>query len=375
LITTLDIKLGDYTDVILKGPQEANLWLASIAIGGPWAWFIRLRRSDRSYQPGQQVTGWVATISQRNNSVYLHDSDYGRLPVSRRMRPRYLRALRAVISMFDALEKGQVELPDKETLAEFRGMLGRCAKTDQADWFTLFEAFGLSNGPQAIRLYHSIIDLQELLKQRDDKAIRWALQDLNIGLAEYVKAAEATLRVENEILLPETTLRAFEPSRARGADSRVPDSNAIHQTRSASRSTTLDLIARRKLAWANRTHEGMVNHLAHELRKRGYEPQYNTFIDLFCSRERDAIIFEVKSISAENWLSQIRFAVSQLYEYRYIHELKQAKLCLVLSSPPPEQWIISYLEEDRSIHLCWLSSAGGFDGPGWRLLFGAPILG
>jgi hypothetical protein len=119
----------------------------------------------------------------------------------------------------------------------------------------------------------------------------------------------------------------------------------------------------------------MVNHLAHELRKRGYEPQYNTFIDLFCSRERDAIIFEVKSISAENWLSQIRFAVSQLYEYRYIHELKQAKLCLVLSSPPPEQWIISYLEEDRSIHLCWLSSAGGFDGPGWRLLFGAPILG
>src|SRR5262244_1475957 len=78
-----------------------------------------------------------------------------------------------------------------------------------------------------------------------------------------------------------------------------------------------------------------------------------------------------KSISAENWLSQIRSAVSQLYEYRYIHELKQAKLCLVLSSPPPEQWIISYLEEDRSIHLCWLSSAGDFDGPGWRLLFDA----
>jgi len=277
--------------------------------------------------------------------------------------------------MFDALEKGQVELPDKETLAEFRGMLGRCAKTDQADWFTLFEAFGLSNGPQAIRLYHSVIDLQELLKQRDDKAIRWALQDLNIGLAEYVKAAEAILKVENEILLPETTLRAFEPSRARGADSKVTDSSAIHQARSASRSTTLDLIARRKLAWANSTHEGMVNHLAHELRKRGYEPQYNTFIDLFCSRERDAIIFEVKSISAENWLSQIRSAVSQLYEYRYIHELKQAKLCLVLSSPPPEQWIISYLEEDRSIHLCWLSSAGDFDGPGWRLLFDAPTLG
>jgi hypothetical protein len=374
-MTTLDFKLGDYIDVILEGPQEANLWRASTPLGDLWTWFIRLRRSDKSYQPGQQVAGWVATISRRNNSVYLHDSDYGRLPVSRRMRPRYLRALRAVISMFDAVAMGKVELPDKETLSDFRGMLGGCAKTDTADWFTLFEAFGLSNGPQAVRLYHGVIELQRLIKQGDDKAIRLALQDLNLGLAEHVQAAEATLKAENEILLPETTLRAFEPSRPRGADSRVPDSSAIHQAHSASRSTTLDLIARRKLAWANSTHEGMVSHLAHELRKRGYEPQYNTFIDLFCSRERDAIIFEVKSISAHNCLSQIRSAVSQLYEYRYIHELKQARLCIVLSSPPPEQWIISYLEEDRSIHLCWLSPAGGFDGPGWRLLFDAPTLG
>jgi hypothetical protein len=124
LATTLDIKLGDYIDVILEGPQDANLWRASTALGGHWTWFIRLRRSDRSYQPGQQVIGWIATISRRNNSVYLHDSDYGRLPVSRRMRPRYLRALPAVISMFDGIAKGQVELTDKETLADFRGMLG-----------------------------------------------------------------------------------------------------------------------------------------------------------------------------------------------------------------------------------------------------------
>ena len=157
-MTTLDFKLGDYIDVILEGPQEANLWRASTPQGGQWTWFIRLRRSDRSYQPGQQVTGWVATIIRRSNSVYLHDSDYGRLPVSRRMRPRYLRALRAVISMFDAVAMGKVELPDKETLSDFRGMLGGCAKTDTTDWFTLFEAFGLSNGPQAVRLYHNVVE-------------------------------------------------------------------------------------------------------------------------------------------------------------------------------------------------------------------------
>jgi hypothetical protein len=322
-MTTLDFKLGDYIDVILEGPQEANLWRASTPLGGLWIWFIRLRRSDRSYQPGQQVAGWVATISRRNNSVYLHDSDYGRLPVSRRMRPRYLRALRAVISMFDAVTIGKVELPDKETLSDFRGMLGGCAKTDTADWFTLFQAFGLSNGPQAVWLYHYVIELQRLIQQGDDKAIRLALQDLTIRLAEHVQAAEATLKAENEILLPETTLRTFEPSRPRGVDRRVPDSSAIHQTHRASRSTTLDLIARRKLAWANRTH--------------------------------------------------VRSAISQLYEYRYIHELKQAKLCIVLSTPPPEQWIIPYLEEDRSIHLCWLSLAGGFDGPGWHLLFNISV--
>ena len=88
----------------------------------------------------------------------------------------------------------------------------------------------------------------------------------------------------------------------------------------------------------------------------------NQFVDAFTRLKNGPAIFEAKSVTDENELAQIRHGLSQLYEYRYRHNLKGATLWLVLSRKPREGWVINYLESDRGVHILWLES-GALAGP------------
>jgi hypothetical protein len=92
--------------------------------------------------------------------------------------------------------------------------------------------------------------------------------------------------------------------------------------------------------------------MASVLSRRGYQPLFNALIDLYCKFASGYFIFEMKSIGPSNEVSQIRKAISQLYEYRFLHGLKDAQLVIVLSCKPKEAWVVDYLLEDRSILIC-----------------------
>jgi hypothetical protein len=119
---------------------------------------------------------------------------------------------------------------------------------------------------------------------------------------------------------------------------------------------------RLKLEQANRDHAETVARLSEVLTTRGYQAEHNRFIDVFCRLRTGSAIFEIKSLSVGNERSQCRHALSQLYEYRYIHSLTKATLWLVLSRKPSENWIVDYLCSDRDIHVVWLED-GTFFGP------------
>jgi hypothetical protein len=94
--------------------------------------------------------------------------------------------------------------------------------------------------------------------------------------------------------------------------------------------------------------------LAEYLIEHGYRVEVNKHIDAFCRLRRGPAIFDVKSVMSENELSQCRHALSQLYEYRFQHDLKEASLWLVLSrEPQTEPWLVKYLREDRDIRVLW----------------------
>lgn len=106
---------------------------------------------------------------------------------------------------------------------------------------------------------------------------------------------------------------------------------------------------------ANDAHRVLVNLVSERIRDAGSIPKYNQFIDLATRYNEQEYIFEMKSVTPNNESSQIRSGLSQLYEYRYLQNLPNAKLVLVIEKflSAKEHWRLDYLENDRDIFLIW----------------------
>jgi len=116
------------------------------------------------------------------------------------------------------------------------------------------------------------------------------------------------------------------------------------------------------------SHETLVNLMAERLRQRGVIPKANRYVDLSARWEGDDYLFEMKSTTEDNPHSQIRRGLSQLYEYRYIQNVKEAKLVLVIENPLPREnrWMEDYLMNDRGVLLVWDGGGNLHCSPGAR---------
>lgn len=108
----------------------------------------------------------------------------------------------------------------------------------------------------------------------------------------------------------------------------------------------------------NAKHEGLVARVARRARDNGFRCLRNTFVDLYVSKAKDAALFEMKTNSPDNTISQVRKGVAQLYEYEYQQRISDTPLVLVLEQEPlgPAAWVVEYLAESRLILPVW--SAG-----------------
>jgi hypothetical protein len=66
-------------------------------------------------------------------------------------------------------------------------------------------------------------------------------------------------------------------------------------------------------------------------------------------------LFEMKSTTNQNVHSQIRRAISQLYECRFLQQVPAAKLVVVIENPPPQEkkWMVDYVVNDRKLLIAW----------------------
>lgn len=116
------------------------------------------------------------------------------------------------------------------------------------------------------------------------------------------------------------------------------------------------LVDQAKLERANHSHDALVRLVATKLKASGSIPKVGKVIDLAATVAGFGhYIFEMKSITATNSRSQIRAAISQLYEYRYIEQVPDAILVLVLESKlsAAEAWMHDYLITDRDVLILW----------------------
>lgn len=158
---------------------------------------------------------------------------------------------------------------------------------------------------------------------------------------------------EGDDIIPDNSTIVFKyPLRDRDIDKQVAIANHFI---SKPADPEVTRIKRQK---SNLTHKIILSKLDEHVRSLGASPQDNEHIDLFASIPNNgSYLFEVKSVSPENLLSQTRKAISQLYEYRYryLSEIgRDVQLCLVYPSEPKDiDWLQDYLGNDRGIAVLW----------------------
>lgn len=109
-----------------------------------------------------------------------------------------------------------------------------------------------------------------------------------------------------------------------------------------------------KLERANNAHIRLVNLVAKRISDAGSTPKSNQLVDLAANVEGD-FLFEMKSITESNTRDQVRKGVSQLQEYKYLQNKKEAKLVLVIENKLDNKnsWLLDYLEDYQGINLIW----------------------
>lgn len=134
-------------------------------------------------------------------------------------------------------------------------------------------------------------------------------------------------------------------------------SRSLLQTYNLNNSTADPELTRLKRQKSNTYHRFLVDEIERRLQTRGCQPKDNIYIDLAGQFNGLSILFEMKSCNPDNLISQIRKAVSQVYEYRYRYsnEFPQEStiLCIVVQERP-DRWWLDYLIQDRGINIVWL---------------------
>ena len=333
--------IGDYVNGTLVRPAKGGLWVAHIDDAFlDWAALFN-PRNERAWNAGEVGQFRIYGTVPSKRQVLLTASDFGFMPISDRMRPRYLNASRALVSCLS--EPSQQRSDVTQTLpglvSEVKGMFNRCIKKDQWDWYDVWSGLGKPSFSDMNRIQHLLTDLRgNLLQNETTDAIlaelrRFGLEGRLSIFLDYIQKTYSSLagsRNSTAIRSRRTILAQHNP--AFGAR----------------------LIDKEKLDYANREHTRSLVLLRNVLDEMGYFPEDNIFIDLFARLRSGPAIFEVKSINQDNELAQVRSAVSQFYEYRYRHEYEDATLWLVLSKELVSDWVIPYLLHDRHIEVLWV---------------------
>ena len=305
---------------------------------------ILVSRSSKLYNQNDLESFWIFDI--QNNQILMSDTQFGRLPISDRMRPRYIHSLQSIISYLDSPQHTDLIQPDD--LSEVKGMLNRCVRKDQWDWFTVYDAFDYPPIGVLAKTAKIFGELAKAYKKNDKAGIEHAIGNilelniktiLNNGLT---KILEITPRLNSAKTFSATPIFTF------ADDSTFIDKNANPYI--------ISQVARVKLERANKSHEYTLQILVKTLQQNGFQVEYSRFIDAFCRLKTGPAIFEVKSITQSNERSQSRHALSQLYEYRYLHSVPDSSLWLVLSETPFSMWIVDYLENDRGVGVLWIEN-------------------
>lgn len=133
--------------------------------------------------------------------------------------------------------------------------------------------------------------------------------------------------------------------------------------KSSDKKSTQALINLVKCERANQSHYEIEKALAAAITRAGFNPKFNESIDLYFNIGEGSVLIEIKSCTEDNIHAQVRKAISQVLEYRYLYakQLKHpVQLVVVIETSPPahKQWLLQYLE-GINIAIAWFNNKSG----------------
>lgn len=351
-MTTPQINIGQKLSVTTYSLAGDDTWNAS-SDSLPSSWTCTLvNRSKSDLRPGVTLQCWVLRVLYPRQIVVVTNSDFGFLPISDRKRPLYIKTLQH----FSEILRGKQDLhsANADAISELKGMYSRCWKQDQWDWCAVYTALGSPDYDFAkyISILLSVISA----------CIRCNRISIAGHMVDRLRDLNLTERIESAGM----SISQSAP--------RLTNSRPIRMTTSLqAKQTVAELIqveySKQKVDDANRIHSELLAILRTYLEDNGHVIESNDFIDAFARLRTGPAIFEAKSINDVNEMSQIRQGLSQLYEYRFRHQLNGATLWLLLSRPPSPKlsWLVEYIEVDRNVRLLWIQN-GNLSGPSFERL-------
>jgi len=233
-------------------------------------------------------------------------------------------------------------------------MFTRCWKQDQWDWCAVYTALGAPDFNVSREVSILLGVLGACIRCQRLSIARHVLQRLHdFDLEERIDSALASISETVPRLAIPRRIRT--QSRGRVAKNTTASVHVQYQ--------------KAKLDEANRTHAELLALLRSHLSEYGHLIESNELIDAYARLRTGPAIFEAKSITDDNEVSQIRQGLSQLYEYRFRHRIKDATLWLLLSRAPSGklEWMTEYIEKDRDVRLLWIEN-GSLSGPSFGRL-------
>jgi hypothetical protein len=219
-------------------------------------------------------------------------------------------------------------------------------------------ALGNVKGPNAARWRRRFEKLEE---QNFVKGAVGAAPQIEISIDDDVDAEDCDGRRERGSRPTESQQPSSVPTRLvlRPLGERSLRSNVTHEGEESPTGDPylVSQAARVKRERATQTHSAVVELLCGEIRKLGLQSAENRLVDAFCEHDGELALFEVKSITDFNERDQVRHAISQLYEYRFLFDVAHASLWVVLSRRPMSGWLVEYLVRDRGLHVLWVDGS------------------
>ena len=131
---------------------------------------------DDSFSSGDTVEGWIFDIDENSQEITVTTDSFGRADLHS-LKDRHIEAADhvAYIVLTDVSNSSEVNL---DQVSHAKGLLSRCVRKDQWDWYTVYKLLGKPPEKQLHRGRQALSQLRDAAKEGDDRKVQQYIDQL-----------------------------------------------------------------------------------------------------------------------------------------------------------------------------------------------------